>query len=319
MINIQQHIVDQIKQRTCIAVLAHQNPDGDTLGAAFALYYALKKIGKRVNVHCSDVFPDKFSYLYQDFEQDDFEPDYIISVDIADVKLLGPKTQQYQHRIDLCIDHHVSNPGFGKQNLIDAAASATCEVVFELIQRLDIVLDVNMANSLYTGILTDTGCFKYPSTTAATHRIAADLIQAGCDYAAINKKLFDTKTKSRIAIERQFLDNITYHFDQRVALATLSQKMMTNSGADAMELDGLSAIPRQIEGVEVGVTLRERPEGGYRVSMRTCDRVDASEICAKLGGGGHKRAAGCLIKLPHQQTVQQIMEILQPYFWTMDA
>ena len=179
---------------------------------------------------------------------------------------------------------------------MDSTAAAACEIIYEVICRLGIEPDQVIAQAVYTGITTDTGCFRYSNTTARTHEIAAKVIRTGIDAGDINRRMFETKTRARLEMERSVLDSIAFYFDARCAVMCISRAMIEASGADEGDLDGLSAIPRQIEGVLVGVTMRERKIGGYKVSLRTQPQVNAAKICAEFGGGGHAAAAGCTLE-----------------------
>jgi len=278
-----------------IVIVAHQNPDGDTLGSSFALMYVLRQLGKRARVECSDGFPAQYSYMFPDYSPEDYEPKNIISVDLAAKELFGPKTEKYADRVDLCIDHHGSNTMYAKATFVKPEAAATAELIESIIYELeDVELTKLIANCIYTGVSTDTGCFRYSNTTAHSHAVAGRMFKAGCDYAYINHVMFEMKSLSRIAIEREVMNTIEYHFSKRCALCYITKAMMASTGALDSELEGVAAIPRQIEGVAVGVTLRER-DGGFKASLRTDDNTDAMEICRLLGGGGHPRAAGCFI------------------------
>ena len=152
-----------------------------------------------------------------------------------------------------------------------------------------------VADCLYTGLSTDTGCFKFTNTTARTHIVAAKLMEAGANTVKLNSLLFESKSRSRIALERFALENLEYYFEGRCALICLTREQIEASGVEPSELEGITAIPRMIEGVEVGLTMRQQPSGSYKASIRTTLGVDASAIAAHLGGGGHKQAAGCEI------------------------
>lgn len=307
-----QKIAAKLKEKKRILIITHQNPDGDTLGSGMGLYYALRQFGKRANVICSDPFPRKFSYLFQGFEEDEFEPDCIVTVDVASAQLLGNYLEHFQDQIDICIDHHRSNTMEAEAIYIDSKAAATCEIIYKLVLELGAEISPLLANCLYTGISTDTGCFKFSNTTAETHRIAAELFERGCAYEQINRGLFDTKSKSRIVVEKEVLETMEFYCEHRVAMIVITQEMIRNSQIDTADLDGVAAIPRQIEGVEVGVTMRERLEGGYKVSLRTCQFVDAAAVCSRLGGGGHIRAAGCVIDQPLEQAKKTLLDVIIP-------
>ncbi|MEG1994133.1 MAG: DHHA1 domain-containing protein, partial [Oscillospiraceae bacterium] len=162
-------------------------------------------------------------------------------------------------------------------------------------------------------ILTDTGCFKYSNTSSNTHIIAAHMIDAGASHAKINNELFDTKSKARLELEKEVISGLEYYFDNRCAVIHISNYLLEKTGASDEEIEGLSAIPRQIEGVEVGITLREK-ENGYKISMRTTAYVSACEICKSLGGGGHARAAGCFIEGNLEEVTKKIVSEVGKYF-----
>ena len=162
-------------------ILTHQSPDGDTLGSGFALCYALRGMGKNANVLCSDEFPKRYHYMYADYEPQKFSPETIVAVDVADSKLLGTKLAQYGDYVDLCIDHHISNTEYAKRLLIYPDASAACEVLYRVLSEMETELNKNIAACLYTGISTDTGCFKYGNTTRLAHIIAAKLMEFDID------------------------------------------------------------------------------------------------------------------------------------------
>ncbi len=276
-------------------ILTHQNPDGDTLGSGFGLAMILDKLGKKSTVICSDEIPKKYEYFTSLAPQNaDLEKDLtIISVDVADTKLLGDLEEKYADKVELCIDHHVSNVGYAKATYLDGGAAANCECIYELAKALSVEIDTAMALALYTGISTDTGCFRFSNTTAKTHRIGADLIAIGIDSAEINRVMFETKSRIRVELERMALDAMQFHFDDKCAVIVITREMYEKTGCKDEDLEGITAIPRSIEGVIVGVTLREREQGGFKISVRTYPPVDAAEICKRVGGGGHIRAAGC--------------------------
>ena len=282
-----------IKNSDNIYILSHQSPDGDTLGSAFALWNVLKSMGKKANIYCSDGFPKRYDFLYEGYYEQDFEPQTIISVDVADEKLLGSALEQYKGRINLCIDHHVSNTDFAERTLLNSSASAACEVLFALFKFMNITLDKTTAECLYVGMATDTGCFKYENTTIDTHIAAAVLMKYGIDYAGINRKMFDVKSKARIKVEQYLYSNIEYALDDKCAFVVITQDIVDKSGIEASEFEGLASMTLQAEGVEVGMTIKEKDENTYKVSMRSANDIDVSALCQQFGGGGHIKAAGC--------------------------
>lgn len=294
-----------------ILILTHRSPDGDTIGSGYALAMALRKLGKSVKVDCTDPFPEKYSYFTYKLEKLEFDEEFVVSVDIADTKLLGEKLSDYADKIDLCIDHHGSNTKYAKEYYVEASAAAAAQVIAKLIRLMNVEFDKDIANAIYTGITTDTGCFRYTNVTAETHRIAADMIDCGAESGMINRLMFETKSRSRLEIERRVMDSIQFYLDGRCAIAYATIDMMKESGAVDNDMEGVSSLPRQIEGVMAGITLREKNNGKFKVSVRTTDELDASAICANFGGGGHKAAAGCMITGTLNEAIEQIIEVVR--------
>lgn len=294
-----------------ILILTHRSPDGDTIGSGYALAMALRKLGKSVKVDCTDPFPEKYSYFTDKLEKLEFDEEFVVSVDIADTKLLGEKLSDYADKIDLCIDHHGSNTKYAKEYYVEASVAAAAQVIAKLIRLMNVEFDKDIANAIYTGITTDTGCFRYTNVTAETHRIAADMIDCGAESGMINRLMFETKSRSRLEIERRVMDSIQFYLDGRCAIAYATIDMMKESGAVDSDMEGVSSLPRQIEGVMAGITLREKNNGKFKVSVRTTDELDASAICANFGGGGHKAAAGCMITGTLNEAIEQIIEVVR--------
>ena len=267
-----------------VLLICHKNPDGDTIGSAAALYWALKGLGKTVAVLCADPIPSRYDYMDIGLYTGQFTPGYTVAVDVASIQLFGDSIAEYTRRIDMCIDHHPSNSGYADCMLLDGDAAATAEIIYELLTAIGTEITPTIADCLYTGLSTDTGCFKFANTTARTHEIAAKLITAGASLVKLNNILFESKSRSRLAIERLALESLEYSFGGRCATVYLTKEQIAETGADGTDLEGITSLPRMIEGVEVGITIRQQPTGSYKVSVRTVTGVDASAICAHLGG-----------------------------------
>ncbi|WP_457944199.1 DHH family phosphoesterase [Caproiciproducens sp. LBM24188] len=295
-------------------ILSHNYPDGDTLGSSTALCRGLQKLGKHAMIRCSDEIGAKYRYLFEGVTPEDFTPETVVAVDIADTALFGePLLSLYGEKVDLCIDHHPSNTGYAARSYVDPKAAATCEIIFDLLRLLGVELDVFLAASLYTGITTDTGGFKYTNVTPRTYRIAADLVETGCDAPGINRSMFDTKSRAHMELERRVMDTMEYSHNDRIAVVSVTQQMIRETGATEDDMDGISSIPRQVEGVLVGITVREKAEGGYKISLRAQRPVNASEICAKFGGGGHPGAAGCTLQTTLEEAKAQVVAAASAY------
>ena len=307
--------VNELKNADDILILCHRNPDGDTLGSGFALLRALKSMGKRARLSCDDKIPAKFSYLYEGMENEDFEEKFIVSVDVAERKLLGENYNElYGERVDLSFDHHGTSRLFAKKTYSESESASACEILFGVIEALGVEIDNKIADCLYTGMSTDTGCFRYSNVTPRTHRIAAELIEKGADHTGINIKMFETKSMNSIMLEKFCLQSLEFYAEGRVAVITVTKDMLESCNCDKSDLDAIKPITRQIEGVEIGLTVKQEDNGKTGISVRTSENYDASLICAHFGGGGHARAAGCEMKCTPEEaknkTVAFILESL---------
>jgi phosphoesterase RecJ-like protein len=269
-------------------------------------------MGKRVKVDCADPIPKDFSFMFEGLSDEDFEPELIAAVDVADIKLLGKEYEgKYQGRIQLCIDHHGSNMLYADKVWLEPESASTAEMIFLLLKEMGAQITPKIASCLFTGVSTDTGCFRFSNTTVRTFEIAAELSKLGADTYNIIQVFFETKTKTYAALERLALEGMRLYCDDRCALICVTQDMYKRSGSNESETDRLANLPRQIEGVLVGVTMRELKDGGFKASVRTHGDINASEICGRLGGGGHVGAAGCTLYGTKQQAINSLLKEIQ--------
>ena len=285
----------RLREADHVLILCHKNPDGDTIGCGSALYHAMTAMGKTAAVLCVDPVPRRLCYTRPRLFRGEFEPGLVVAVDVAGTQLFGDTglMPSYSRRVDLCIDHHAGNNGYAQYTLLDPTAAATAELLCDVIEAMGVELDTQMADCLYTGLATDTGCFRFSNTTARTHRVAARLMEAGARVEELNTLLFSTKTRGQMEAERMAQSHLEYALEDRCALIWLSQDEIEASQADPADLEELTALPIGIEGVRVGLTFRQQPSGSWRISIRTTRDVNAVAIARRLGGGGHLRAAGC--------------------------
>lgn len=277
-------------------ILTHRNPDGDTVGSGFALWNILKGMGKTANVLNNEPFPPRYDFLYEGYSESTFEPQTIVAVDVADKKLLGETLAKYEDMVDLCIDHHVSNKGYAKQTIVDGNASSATLVLYRFVKEQGIPLTDIIAKCLYTGLATDTGCFKYSNTIPEAHIAAAELMAYDIDFVNVNRRMFDIKSIGRMTVESAVTRDMEHYFDGRCTMICVTRALIKETGVDIAEFDGLASIPLQAEGAVIGVTMREhRDKCGFKISVRTTEKADASAFCRQFGGGGHLRAAGCEI------------------------
>ena len=297
-----------LREHDKFVILMHGSPDGDTVGCGTALCEALQQMGKLAKAVCPDPVPKKFGYMFNGVKEQEFEPETVIAVDVADTKLLyglrklGEKTQ-------LCIDHHVSNTEYAERLLLAPEYAAAAELMFELLSSMkEIRLTNTIADSLYTGIATDSGCFKYSNTSPQTHVYAAELIKLGADIVPINYAMFDMKSQGRLKLEQLALSKIRYYAGGRIAVIDVTQALIDSiEGIDSEDVGALSAIPRQIEGVDIGICIKEKTPGFYKISLRSSENADVATIAQQFGGGGHARASGCAFETSLEDAEKKIV------------
>lgn len=288
-------------------ILTHKRPDGDTIGCAAGLCRALRALGKTAYVLPSlDATTLLAGYLDGLTPPEGFEPDTVVSTDVATLNLLPDNAQPWRERIDLAIDHHPSNEFFAKDTCLEADKAACGEIIWKICGELG-VMDADIAVPLYVAVSTDTGCFVYSNTTPHTHRAAAALMEQDIPFQALNKKHFRTKSMKRLALESLLLQHMRLYHDGTVAVAALSLDMMAQTGATSEDTDDIAAFLGQIEGVLHTATIREHPNGECRISVRTkAELLNATRVCERLGGGGHKAASGCTVKGTVEDAVRAI-------------
>ena len=278
-----------------VLLLTHVRPDGDTVGSAAALCRALRDLGKTAYLLPNPEITATYEpYAVPYWAPEGFVPAHVVSVDIAALNLLPDNAASWADRIDLAIDHHGSHGFFAARTCLDADAAACGEIVHDIIALLAAVTP-DIALPLYVAISTDTGCFVYSNTTARTHRIAAALLDTGIDAAPVNKALFRTKSKTRLAMESRMAADMTLFDHDRVVVMTIPLSLRQELHATEADIEELSSLAALVEGTDCGVTLRELRPGVIKISLRTGPRVDASAVCQRLGGGGHKAAAGATV------------------------
>ena len=305
-------VASLLKEHDDFKILTHTYPDGDCLGSGYALALALRKLGKRANVAVDGKLPSKFTYLTKHYEEQDFVPAYIVSVDVAARQLLGDSVMEGVDHIDLCIDHHGTNSIEAEYRYVDSSAAAAAEIIWKLLQLLDVELDEDIAGGIYTGISTDTGCFVYTNTTPQTHHIAASVMPF-CDWQAINNINFVIKTRAKVKMERMIYKTMEFYACGEIAVIYTTLAMCEALGTGDDEMEGLANIPRRIEGVKMGITMREKEGGVFKISVRTNDGIDASAFCAQFGGGGHPAASGCSIEGDLDTVKQQLITAAEEF------
>ena len=263
-----------LAERDDFLLLTHAHPDGDTLSSAAALALGLRAAGKTAYILENEETSDKYRpYVKDFFAPEGYEPQAVVSVDIATEELFPDNALPYRGNVQLCIDHHGSNTNYAHNSCVRPDRAACGEVVYEILMELCGSIDAEIAKQLYIAVSTDTGCFVYGNTTANTLRTAALLIEAGAQNDRLNKILFRTKKTSRILIEAMILDSLEFYHHNQTAVVYVTREMLEKSGEDESALDDIASIPGQIEGVKVGITIKELPENkGCKISVQMCIR-----------------------------------------------
>ncbi|NLM51807.1 MAG: bifunctional oligoribonuclease/PAP phosphatase NrnA [Firmicutes bacterium] len=304
--SIAQHLLKSHK----ILVVSHIMPDGDAIGSLLALGLALKKLGKNVTMYVADGVPAKFAFLRGAEEICTSLPfftfDCVAVLDCADRDRLQPIWEEIKDLFILNLDHHPTNTLFGNLNYVDPQAGATGELVFALLEKLDVKLTLEIATALYVAISTDTGSFKYENTSEKTHLMAAKLLAAGVKPASIAPQIFDLRSVPAIMALRLALSSLQFSADKRIAWMTLKNEALAQINAGNDDLDGIVNFAKNIEGVEVGLLFREQADGTVKVGFRSFN-IDVAKIAAAFGGGGHVRAAGCSLQADLQTAVKQVV------------
>ena len=310
-------IGEAIAQHQKFLVLSHMRPDGDALGCEIAMILALQKLGKNVTTWNEDGMLQKLSWLpHSDAvttppaEKQNF--DVVIVLDTAVQERVGtPLASVGAAKIWINIDHHFSNPGYGDLVWIDASAPATGQILFELFTALNWEIDPAMAENLFVAISTDTGSFQYPSTTARTYEIGAELIRRGADVGRISRDLYESYPLRRVQLLKALLNEMTFSTENRVASFALTQAAASTLGVLPEDNEGLIDHIRSVEGVIIAIFFEELPEGRIRISVRSKDpKISASALCQKFGGGGHILAAGARIRGSLAEVRTQVLETI---------
>ncbi len=297
-------------------VISHVRPDGDAYGSTLGLALSLRAMRNDVQVVNADGLSPLFEFLPESGGLTATlpgapEPDrLIIAVDCADGKRLGAAFDQWRRAPDVNIDHHVSNSGYGKLNLVDANSPATAQVLYEIITALKWPLTPDVAANLYVGLMTDTGNFRYRQTTAHTFEVAARLVEAGADPTALAEACYQSFRAERLLLIGEVFQAIHFASRNRVAWFYLTPEMFARSGARPDETEGLIEFLQAVKTVEVAFVLEALPDGLTRASMRSRGAVDVQRICREFAGGGHRLAAGLRTKLDPAELENKLLDLI---------
>lgn len=313
-------VVEKIKQGKRFMVISHVNPEGDAVGSLLGLASALRTLGKDVVAYSADLIPDPFGFLpgadtvVRSLEGE--APfDVTFAVDCGQLSRLGHEFLAFEKwGILINIDHHVSNDNFGDINVVDPEASAAAELVFDLLKEAGINITPDIATNLYVGIHTDTGSFRYSSATPESLEKAGELVRLGADPRKIAVRVYESYPAKKLKLLGKVLNTLELvrdGLDGKVATVVASQDMMESVGAGKGDVDGFVNYARSIEGVEVGVLLRECSPRDYKISFRSKGDIDVSSVAQSFGGGGHKNAAGCNVQGTLEEVKKKVIDALR--------
>lgn len=300
--------------RSCdnVLILTHIRPDGDTVGCAAGLCIALRQLGKTAYVlhdpGTSGIFTP---YLDGLTIEGGWQPDTVVAVDIAAASMFHDAALPYRGRVDLTIDHHPSQEFYARETCLDGSRASCGEIIYDILRQWGPV-SREAALPLYVAVSTDCGCFVYNNTNAACHRTAAELMETGIDFYNANRRHFRTKSFKRLQLESMLTQGMELHDGGEIAVVTLTLDMMAKLDAKEEDVDNISAFVGQIEGVKTGVTVRQLTPTQCKISLRTDPGdLNASHICALLGGGGHAAAAGATVDGSPEETKAAILAAIR--------
>ena len=293
-------LVDKLDQASCVVILPHLNADGDAVGSSFALAHALRSCGKAVDVVMEEALLPIYSIIKGEhlvFQGEDKDYDLAIALDCSDLSRLGNRAALFRGDT-VCIDHHRTNESIAELNYVEPEAAATGELIYRFLKIFHDgdFLDRYCRECLYTAIATDTGCFRYSNTTSQTLRIAAELLEAGIGRDAINQIMFETVTFRKLRYQSEAVERMELFTEGKIAVTMLPYDRFYELGLSMSDIDGTSNLMLSVEGVQAGIFFHEREKGCYKVSMRSRESVDVSEVAKRFAGGGHIRASGCTMQ-----------------------
>lgn len=293
------NIIKEINEAKSIGITYHVSPDGDATGSALSLLQALRVLNKNVQIFSKEKVSDNLKYinLSNEITGENFKVsnnvDLLIVVDCGNMERISADLSDYSNAI-INIDHHMSNDNYGKENYIDTTASATCEIIYELINEMNINITNEIATAIYTGLVTDTGSFRHSNVTERTHKIASEIIALKINNSAIHTELFDNKEYSKIKLIGKVLDNMKLVKDRKVAVMKISKTMLDEVGAELDDTSDIISFGLKIKGVEVAILLKEADEN-VKVSLRAKTYYNVRVLAEQFGGGGHEKASGLKI------------------------
>ncbi len=304
-------IKEKIENANSILILTHENPDGDAIGSSIGFMHGLKKLDKKVDVYIPEL-SRVYDFLpgYEEVKTEltgNEEYDLCIALDSSDVERLGVGKEWFKKIGNtIVIDHHITNQNFGDANYVNAVASSTCQNIIVILAALEVAINKDMATCIYSGMLTDTGGFRY-NVQSETFEFAGMLLETGVDIAKIYRRLFDETTEARTRLLARALDRLEILENGKIAYTYITGKDFEELHNEDGDQENIVNYGRNIAGVEVSIFIREK-DGRYKVSLRSNDYVDVSRIAAKYAGGGHIKAAGFELTMSLEQAKDVVVK-----------
>ena len=303
-------ISEEINKAQNIAILTHESPDGDAIGSSLAMLLALKQLGKKADFIIPE-FPRVFNFLPGaneiNKESSVSSYDLVIALDCADLKRFNGCVNIFENaKVTVNIDHHGSNKMFADYNFVDPVSPACAQILIVVFNYLNIEITKDIGTCLLTGIITDTGGFQYSGVNSETFEFTSSLLEKGVNVSDIYRKVLQVKTKPHFELRKIAIQRLEFLHDGKIAFTYVTEEDELKVGAEPGDHEGLVEIGRDIEGVEVSILLR-KAEKGYKASLRSNEYVNVSDVCMMFGGGGHPKAAGCLLPYTLEQAKQKII------------
>lgn len=300
-----------LREQDSLCILTHRRPDGDTIGSAAALCLGLRHLGRKAFVLANPEVTERYRFLLEGLTCEEVNPaDTLICVDVASPGMLPKAFETLADRVTLRIDHHGSATSFTPMELVEPDSASCAEIIWDLLQELDVTLDPALANALYVGVSTDTGCFRFANTTAHTFAAAAACMAAGGEIYRLNQLFFETNSLSKLRLQSWIVNNMTLLREGQCAIVAIPRAVEEKLEVTEDDMDNISNYPRSIAGVCMAATLRQTKWGETKLSVRAVPGWDAAAVCAHFGGGGHKGAAGGITTLSLDETAAKLKEIM---------
>lgn len=298
-------------ERDHFVILTHRKPDGDTIGSAAGLCLGLRQLGKTAHVlENPEITPLYAPLLERLTKPTPEEGDLLIAVDVAADSMLPRNYEDLKYSIDLRIDHHGSGREFTPAECVDSSCAACAEIIWELLLDMDVEPDEKIAEAIYVGVSTDTGCFRFANTTAHTFDVAGDCAAAGAQVYQWNQKLFDTRSLPKLRLQSWMTEHVQFLSEGRLALCGIPKEVEDQLGVTEDDWNDISSFLRSIEGVNMAAMLRQSSPEYIKVSVRAIPGYNAAAVCEVFGGGGHTGAAGCSLKMSMDEAIKAMAKAM---------